>query len=200
LNGNFIGPLTPQQEEFAGRALKRIQILHKFISDLLSLTDRRLQQKSDKKYFSFKNSLEEIIRLAENSAQEKNISIIKNIETSIGNIYGEPASIEEVLSIIIQNAVKYSPAGKNVLINLKDKPKNVLVEVIDNGIGIPEDEIPHIFNEFYRATNAKAESKEGTGLGLAIAKHIVEDHKGKIWVESKVNVGTTFYLLLKKEK
>lgn len=200
LNGNFIGPLTPQQEEFVGRALKRIQILYKFISDLLSLTDRRLQQKSDKKYFSFKNSLEEIIRLAENSAQEKNISIIKNIETSIGNIYGEPASIEEVLSIIIQNAVKYSPAGKNVLINLKDKPKNVLVEVIDNGIGIPEDEIPHIFNEFYRATNAKAESKEGTGLGLAIAKHIVEDHKGKIWVESKVNVGTTFYLLLKKEK
>jgi signal transduction histidine kinase len=200
LNGNFTGPLTPQQEEFVSRALKRIQILNKFISDLLSLTDRRLQQKSDKKYFSFKNSLEEIIRLAENSAQKKNISIIKNIETSVDNIFGEPSSIEEVLSIIIQNAVKYSPAGKNVLINLKDKPKNVLVEVIDNGIGIPEDEIPLIFNEFFRATNAKAESKEGTGLGLAIAKHIVEDHKGKIWVESKVNVGTTFYLLLKKEE
>ncbi len=200
LNEKLTGPLNSQQEEFVSRAYKRIQILNKFISDLLSITNRKLLQKSEKKYFSLKNLLEEIIKMTENNAQEKNISLIKNIGSSIDNIYGEPSSVEEVLSNIIQNAVKYSYAGKNVLINVKDKMENVLVEVIDSGMGIPENEIPLIFNEFYRAKNAKAEMKDGTGLGLAISKNIVEDHGGKIWIESKVNVGTTVYLLLKKEK
>ena len=200
LHEKLTGPLNPQQEEFVSRAHKRIQILNKFISDLLSITNKRLLLKSEKIYFNFKNSLEEIIKIAENSAQEKNISIIKNIETSVDNIYGEPSSIEEVFSNLIQNAIKYSPAGKNVLINVKDKQDNVSIEIIDSGMGIPEDEIPLVFNEFYRASNVKAEIKDGTGLGLAISKYIVKDHGGKIWVESKVNVGTTFYLLLKKEK
>ena len=199
LNEKLTGPLNPQQEDFVIRAHKRIQILNKFISDLSSITNRKLLHKSEKKYFNFKNSLEEIIKMAENSAQEKNIGIIKNIEASIDNIYGEPSSIEEVLSNIILNAIKYSPAGKNVLINVTDKQEKVLIEVIDKGMGIPEAEIPLIFNEFYRASNVKAEIKDGTGLGLAISKQIVENHGGKIWVESKVNVGTTFYILLKKE-
>jgi signal transduction histidine kinase len=200
LNEKLAGPLNPQQEDFVNRAHKRIQLLNKFISDLLSITNRKLMQKSEKKYFSIKNSLEEIIKMAENSTQEKNISIINNIDTSVDNIYGEPSSIEEVLSNLIQNAIKYSPAGNNVFINVVDKEENVMIEVIDNGIGIPEHEIPYVFNEFYRASNVKTEIKDGTGLGLAISKHIVEDHGGKIWVESIENFGTTFYLLLKKEK
>jgi len=200
LHEKLTGPLNPQQEDFISRAHKRIQILNKFISDLLSITNKRLMQKSDKKSFSLNNSLEEIIKMVEDSAQEKKISIIKNIDTSVDNIYGEPSSIEEVLSNLIQNAIKYSPAGKIVLINIKDKQENVLIEVIDNGLGIPEHEIPYIFNEFYRASNVKVNIKDGTGLGLAISKHIVEDHGGKIWVESIENFGTTFYLLLKKEK
>jgi signal transduction histidine kinase len=199
LNSKLTGPLNPQQEDFVNRAHKRIQILNKFISNLSSITNRRLVQKSEKKYFSFKNALEEILKMAEKGAQEKNINIIKNIETSIDNIYGEPSSIKEALSNIIQNAIKYSPSGKNVLINVKDKQEKVLVEIIDNGMGIPEEEIPLIFNEFYRASNVKSEIKDGTGLGLTISKHIVEGHGGKIWVKSKVNIGTTFYMLLKKE-
>ncbi len=200
LNQKLTGPLNQQQEDFVSRAHKRIQILNKFISDLLSITNKRLLEKSEKKYFSLKNSIEEIIKMVEDSAQGKNISIIKNIEPSVDNIYGEPSSIEEVLSNLLQNAIKYSPSGKIVLINLKDQQENILIEVIDNGVGIPEHEIPFIFNEFYRASNVKANIKDGTGLGLAISKHIVEDHGGKIWVESIENFGTTFYLLLKKDK
>jgi|WetSurMetagenome_2_1015567.scaffolds.fasta_scaffold08230_4 signal transduction histidine kinase len=200
LNEKLTGPLNSQQEEFVNRAHKRIQILNKFISDLLSITNRKLLQKTEKKYFSLKNSIEEIIKMSENSVQEKNIGIIKNIEASVDNIYGEQSSIEEVLSNLIQNAIKYSPAGKNIFINVWDKQENVLIEVIDNGMGIPEYEIPLIFNEFYRASNVKTEIKDGTGLGLAISKYIVENHGGKIWVDSIENLGTTFYLLLKKEE
>jgi signal transduction histidine kinase len=200
MNKKLIGPLNAQQEEFVTRAHRRIQVLNNFISDLVSLTNRKLMEQSDKKYFNFVKSLEEMIQMTESSAKEKNICIIKNIDSSVDKIYGEPSSIEEVLLNLIQNAVKYSYADNNVLINVKDKIENVLVEVTDCGMGIPENEIPLVFNEFYRATNAKAAIKEGTGLGLAISKQIVEDHGGKIWVEDSKETGTTFYLLLKKEK
>ncbi len=200
MNKKLIGPLNSQQEEFVTRAHRRIQVLNNFISDLVSITNRKLMEQTDKRYFDFTKSLEEMIKMTESSAKEKNICIIKNIESSVDKIYGEPSSIEEVLLNLIQNAVKYSYADNTVLINVKDKKENVLVEVTDCGIGIPENEIPLIFNEFYRATNAKVAINEGTGLGLAISKQIVEDHGGKIWVESSKKAGTTFYLLLNKEK
>ena len=192
------GPLNPQQEEFVNRAYNRIEVLNKFISNLLSLTRRKLQQKHNKKYFDLKNSVEEVIRITENYASGKNISLIKKIDPSINDIYGEKSSIEEVLLNLIINAVKYSPSGKNVTITAEDKRETVLIEVIDNGMGIPEDETELIFNDFYRASNARNNITEGTGLGLAITKQIIENHGGKIWVNSILDKGTTFSLLLKK--
>jgi len=200
LNKKWTGPLNPQQEEFLNRAINRIQILNTFISDLLSITHRKLHQKTEKKYFDLNFSLKEMIKIAENMAHDKNISIIKNIESSINNIYGEQSSIEEVLLNLILNAVKYSPPGNHILISTFNKQDSILIEITDHGMGIPENEIHLIFNEFYRASNAKSQVKDGTGLGLAISKQIVENHGGKIWVKSKLNLGTTFSLLLKKEQ
>jgi len=200
LNQKLTGPLNPQQEEFVNRAHNRIIILNQFISDLLSITQRRLQQKQERKYFNIANSLEAILKIVEHSAQEKNISIMKNIDPSVNNIYGEQSSIEEVLSNLILNAVKYSPPDKNITVLATDKQDKVLVEVIDNGIGIPEEELNLVFNEFYRASNVRNQIKDGTGLGLAISKQIVENHGGSIWVDSKLNMGSTFSLLLKKDK
>jgi len=200
LNKELAGPLNPQQEEFVNRAYKRIQILNTFISDLISITHRKLKQKQEKKYFNLLNSLEEMLKMAENNAQDKNISITKNIETSIDIIYGEKSSIEEVLLNLIQNAIKYSPPDKIVAITAEDKQDKVLIKITDNGVGIPEEELHLIFNEFYRASNVRTQIKDGTGLGLAISKQIVEYHGGKIWVDSIVNLGTTFSLLLKKDK
>ncbi len=200
LKNKITGQLNPQQEEFVNRANNRVHTLNKFISDLLSITNRKLQQKPERKYFNLINSIEEVIKMAEHNAQDNNISIIKNIESPINFIYGEQFSIEEVLSNLILNAIKYSPPGKNVLVNAIDKQDKVLIEITDNGMGIPQEEIHLIFNEFYRASNVKTQIKDGTGLGLAITKQIVEEHGGKIWVESEVNKGSTFSLLLKKEK
>ncbi len=200
LNKKITGPLNPQQEDFVNRANNRIKILNNFISDLLSITHRKLQQKSDKKYFNLVDSLDEVISLAEPGAQEKLIRITAHIEPTIKDLYGNQSAIEEVLMNLIMNAVKYSLPGKGVAINLKDRPDGILVEVIDHGMGIPEGELPLVFNEFYRASNVRTEIKDGTGLGLAISKQIVENHGGKIWVNSTVNLGTTFYLLLKKYK
>ena len=80
----------------------------------------------------------------------------------------------------------------------KNQDNNVLVEISDSGIGIPEEELSRIFDEFYRAGNAREMEKDGTGLGLSIVKQIIERHLGKIWVQSKEGVGTTFRFTLPK--
>ena len=200
LHNKISGPLNPLQEDFVNRAHTRIGILNKFISDLLSLTQRKLQQKQDKKNFDLKHSIEEAMKVAESYASDKNISIKKNIDSSINDIYGEQSSIEEVLLNLLINAVKYSPPGKNVTLVAEDKGEEVLIEVIDYGMGIPEGETELIFNDFYRASNARIITNDGTGLGLAITKQIIENHGGKIWVNSKLDEGTTFSLLLRKGK
>ncbi len=200
LRNKISGPLNVKQEDFVNRAHSRLGILNKFISDLLNLTQRKLQQKQDKKYFNLKHAIEESMKIAENYAIDKGISLTIKIDPSINEIYGEQSSIEEVLINLIINAVKYSPTGKNVTITAEDTGEAVLIEIIDNGIGIPEGETGLIFNDFYRASNAKNITNDGTGLGLAITKHIIESHGGKIWVNSKLDKGTTFSFLLKKEK
>ncbi len=200
LHEKITGPLNQQQEEFVNRAHNRIEILNQFISDLLNITKIKLQQKYDKKYFDLNHSIGEVIKIAEENAQDKDISITQKIDPSISKIFGEQSSIEEVIINLILNAVKYSPPGKNVTLSTEDKQDKVLIEVTDKGIGIPENEIDLIFNEFYRASNVKTQIRDGTGLGLTISKEIVESHGGKIWVKSNIGIGTTFSFLLKKEK
>ena len=200
LHNKIAGPLNGQQEEFVNRAHSRAGILNKFISDLLNLTYRKLQQKQEKRFFSLKHSVEESVKIAEEYSSPKNIGLTMKIDSSLNEIYGEQASIEEVLLNLITNAVKYSSSGQNVTINAEDKGEAVLIEVIDEGIGIPEDETQFIFNDFYRASNARNITNDGTGLGLAITKHIIESHGGKIWVNSKLDKGTTFSLMLPKGK
>ena len=94
------------------------------------------------------------------------------------------------------NAVKYTQVGGQVDVIASNIGPAVLVKVQDNGIGIPPEAIPHIFEEFYRADNVMAEAVEGTGLGLSIASRILHAHGGKIWVESEEGKGTTFSLTL----
>jgi signal transduction histidine kinase len=200
LHKKLAGPLNPVQEEYVNRSSERIKLLNNFISDLLNITKRKLELKSEKKYFNLKDSLEEVLKTIENSANDKNISIIKNIDVSDQNIFGEKSSIEEVLTNLLTNAIKYSASGQSVLINVIDKIDKILIEVVDKGVGIPEKEIDQLFTEFFRASNVKNEIKDGTGLGLSISKQIVEDHGGKIWVESILYFGTTFSVLLNKNQ
>jgi signal transduction histidine kinase len=106
--------------------------------------------------------------------------------------------LRQALSILLDNAVKYTPEGGRVTISIVEEDGSVGVEVSDTGIGIPEDQIPHVFERFYRAEDAR--STEGLGLGLSIARQIVEDHGGSIEVRSKPREGSTFILRIPRSK
>jgi signal transduction histidine kinase len=106
--------------------------------------------------------------------------------------------LRQALSILLDNAVKYSPEGGRVTIRIAEEDGSVGVEVADTGIGIPQDQIPHIFERFYRAEEAR--STEGLGLGLSIARQIAEDHRGTIEVQSKLGEGSTFIIRIPRSK
>ena len=111
-------------------------------------------------------------------------------------ILADRQGLEEVFTNLLTNAIKYSPDGGRVRLSLVSHVDYVEALVSDEGIGIEEDEIPKIFDKFYRVKHAKTRQVIGTGLGLAIVKNIIEAHRGSIEVESQLGQGTTFKVLL----
>ena len=128
-------------------------------------------------------------------AKLKNLKIKKNLQKIIVN--GNQHGLVELVSILVNNAIKYSPQKTDVEVTLKKINKHAVIEVADKGIGIDKKDIPHIFDRFYRADSSRGKRDvDGFGLGLSIAKSIVDLHKGAIKVRSKVGIGSIFKVIL----
>jgi signal transduction histidine kinase len=136
-------------------------------------------------------AVERVVKRYEIPAQEKQIKLESQSERGI-TIAATNEGVDRILNNLVSNAVKYTPRGGQVSVTLSGRDASAQIQVVDTGIGIPEEALPHLFEEFYRAPNAKAQEKEGTGLGLAIAKDLVTRFGGHIAVQSKPGQGTTF--------
>ncbi len=191
-----LGPLNDRQSEFVGRAQYRTRTLATFVRTLLRLTQMRLSDRFEVQEFSLKEAVTNAVSSAESRAQNKSIILTTAIGPSVDKIVGNKFSIEEAILNILLNAIKYTPDKGAVEISAVDKGDSVQIEVADTGIGIPADEIPHIFDEFFRGAKARKTERDGTGLGLAITRQIVARHNGSIWVESTLGEGSTFKLTL----
>jgi two-component system phosphate regulon sensor histidine kinase PhoR len=158
----------------------------------------KLNNKIETEIFYIHEAVKNAVTIVKEIADKKTLDLRYYVDASLTNITNNKFSFEELLSSLLLNAVRYTRENGKIDLVIKDKNDRVLIEVADNGIGIPENELPLIFNEFYRATNAKAFKKHGTGLGLAIVKEIVTLYGGKIWVESKLDIGTSFFISFPK--
>jgi signal transduction histidine kinase len=128
-------------------------------------------------------------------ADKKNIKIINQI--GLQKVFGEQSKLTEVFVIFLDNAIKYSHDNSQIKLISKTGKNNLIIKIIDQGIGIDQKDLPHIFDRFYQADNARTKSKDsGYGLGLSIAKQIIEAHQGKISVNSQINHGTIFSIRL----
>jgi signal transduction histidine kinase len=187
--------LTKQeQKDSIEIALRNTTRMDRLIQDLLEIS----RMKSGKfNIFKKKENINEIISngiIDLNSfAKEKN-TIITFEKGKIPEINVDKDRILEVIINLIDNAIKYGK-GK-ILVKTKKENKNILVEIQDNGIGIPKEETKKIFSPFYRGKRLEEQKYEGTGLGLSICKGIVEAHNGKIWFESNNQKGTSFFIRL----
>jgi len=110
------------------------------------------------------------------------------------NVLADQALLQQALYNLVENAIKYTPMGGRVRVQLQIKTSSVVFEVNDTGIGIAPLDLPRLFEKFYRSGRREAYQQRGTGLGLAIVKSIAERHNGRVWVESQLGKGSTFYL------
>ena len=182
-----------------GRALNRNSQLTAFVKELLNLTQMRLSGRMQMEPFSLPDSISKALASVATRAKEKSIAVTSNVEPSVCHIVGNEFSINEMITNLLFNAVKYTPENKTVHLEAKGHDDHIQIDFSDTGIGIPADEIEHVFDEFFRATNAQKSEKDGTGLGLSIVKQIVERHGGKISVTSQEGQGSTFTVTLPKD-
>jgi two-component system phosphate regulon sensor histidine kinase PhoR len=148
------------------------------------------------RYFRIEELIAEILQDMKYQAEEKNIELIFRPENKKLQVFGDRNKIRQVLINLIENSIKYSEKGQ-VEIILREEYQSARIIVKDSGIGISQNDIPRIFERFYRIDKDRSRAAGGTGLGLAIVKHIVEAHNSKVEVESEPGKGSEFSFSLK---
>jgi two-component system phosphate regulon sensor histidine kinase PhoR len=123
-------------------------------------------------------------------AERQKVAVSTELSPDLPIVIADRERIQQVIINIVHNAIKFTPSGGKVVISTKERGESVVSEVSDTGIGISKEDLPHIFERFFKADRSRSSS--GTGLGLAIAKHIVQAHGGNIWVQSEEGKGSTF--------
>jgi signal transduction histidine kinase/FixJ family two-component response regulator len=191
------GELTPKQRELMGRAHAKIQGLLDLINDLLDVAKmeaghRQLEQVP----LPLGEVLGEVVGLLQAKAKEQKVSLKLSVPNDLPPVLADRRSMDEVFNNLVSNAINYSPDGGEVTVAAVSHNDYVEVLVQDTGIGIAAEEIPKIFDKFYRVKHPRARQVIGTGLGLAIVKGIIEAHRGSIKVESTLGVGTNFHVFL----
>ncbi len=188
-----------KRSEFASRALDRTLQLTAFVKELLDLTQMRLSGRLQMEPLSLPDSISKSLASVAGKAKDKSITVSSNVDTSLGQIVGHEFSINEMITNLLFNAVKYTPENKTIHLEARGYDDHVQVDIADTGIGIPQDEVPSVFDEFFRASNARKSERDGTGLGLSIVKQIVERHGGRISVESRQGQGTKFTVTMPRD-
>lgn len=186
-----------QLREYLERAQDRAKEQLNLISDLLEF-GRLKEIKSTKKPGLVKvdDILKKVIRQLEPQVAEKKIEFVTDITSGVDPICMAADQVTSIWTNLISNAIKYTSPGGKIHILLKQEDSEVMGQVKDTGIGIPDDAKGQIFSEFFRAKNAKTLNISGTGLGLAIVKQIIEKAGGKIWFESELGKGSAFTFVL----
>lgn len=163
----------------------------RLVRDLLQLSNLDFHQsKWNKKVVDLKQIVEKTILKLEVSAKNKNQQIHSKLTEKAVNIYADEDRIEQVILNLLSNSIKYTPEGGEVYIDVELNEHIVLLKIKDNGIGIPKEDLPRIFERFYRVDKARSRELGGTGLGLSIAQQIIEAHNGTIEIFSDEGKGT----------
>jgi two-component system phosphate regulon sensor histidine kinase PhoR len=145
----------------------------------------------------FEEVLNKVINLLQKNARDKNIDFKVEIADELPAVYMVREQIKQVLINLIDNAIKYTPEGGEIKINVEEEGDKVYFSVKDSGIGIPKADQERIFERFYRVDKARSRSLGGTGIGLSIVRNIIKQHGSNIQVKSREGVGSEFFFYLK---
>jgi two-component system phosphate regulon sensor histidine kinase PhoR len=197
IQDGLAGDLTEKQQEILGRVSEKIKGLSDLAADLLDLS--RIESgliTMEKERLQVAALLEEQVAFQQTRAQSKGIHLQLEPVADLPPILANKRSVEEVISNLLTNAIKYTPEGGEVTVSAVAEKDYLHISVKDTGFGIAQEDLGRIFDRFYRVKNDRTRFIAGTGLGLDIVKSVVEAHNGRVKAESVLNQGSTFHVFL----
>ena len=192
-----VGTLNEMQTDFIRRIKSSALQMQDLVLNLLEMARIEMETDLKKGRVDLKTLLSEIGDEFQNQAQLKNQSLLTELPEGPIFVMGDRMRLQQVARNLLGNAIKYTPNSGKIQLKGCVVDGKIKVEIQDNGVGIPEDALPHIFEKFYRVYSEATQDIEGNGLGLAIVKSIIEQHGGQITVESAVGRGSCFSFILK---
>jgi len=193
------GEINETQTDFLRTVRQQTTHLQNLIDDLLEYS--RLESGQVKLRLS-EVSLTEVANAVIDKlkplADQGQIRLLNKLPSRLASVEADRLRLEQVLTNLIDNAIKFTPPGGAITVLGKDLGADLQISVSDTGIGIPASALERIFDRFFQVDSSASRSYRGTGLGLTICKHIVEHHRGRIWAESEPNKGSTFHFVLPK--
>ncbi len=189
-----VGPLTEQQQEFLRRIRGSVQNITALVNELLDLGRLEAGFDSRRESVQVESILAYSLGLFDPTVKEKDLHLAQEVASDLPALRANPIRIRQMIDNLLGNAVKYTPPGGTISVVVRCEDRQIIFEVKDSGPGIPRDEQMRIFEKFYRASNVTG--TKGSGLGLAIVKSIVDSYHGRVWVESAVNEGACFIVVL----
>ena len=189
------GPLNENQRDFLKRIQDSVQQITDLINDLLDLGSIEAGLDTRREYVQLEGILRYTLEMLQGQIKSKQIKVQTDIASPIPVLRANPTRLRQVLDNVVGNAIKYSHTNGEVKISVHSEADQIILQVVDQGPGISPSDQPHIFDKFYRGSNISSEIA-GSGLGLAIVKTIVESHQGRIWLESTVGKGSSFFIVL----
>jgi signal transduction histidine kinase len=197
----YVGELKPQQAELLSRIEARLDFLLTMINDILTLaSSKTIETEQPLESIQVQPLVQKIIESFSEEAKNHQLVTKFNAPSQAVAVLATINGLDTVLRNLIGNAIKYSKPGGTVEANVQEEEDRVIISISDTGIGIPEEDLPHIWDEFFRAKNAHVSGITGTGLGLSIVKQFVDRFGGQVNATSRIGEGTTFTVSLKKYK
>ena len=186
LHNNFMGVIVSEADRMT-----------RIVQDLLTLSKIDYgKMEMNVSRFSFSKAVRSVYEAVALNAESHGHTLTFSCEENMPDVDGDRERIEQVIMNIVSNAIKYTPDGGKIAITAATSGRNVFVRISDHGIGIPEKDLPRLFERFYRVDKARSRESGGTGLGLSIAKEILNQHKGDIRIESVYGEGTDVTITL----
>jgi signal transduction histidine kinase len=192
LTQNF-GPLNEKQLRYVSNISVSGGHLLKLINDVLDLSKIEAgKMELNVEKFSISSSVSEVKTLLTPLASKKSIQILSTVDQELTNIKADRTKFKQILYNLMDNAIKFTPEGGNVIVDARIGEDGAKITIKDTGVGISEKEAKKVFQPFTQLENSEFGKQEGTGLGLSLVKKFVEMHAGRIWVESEFGKGSKF--------
>jgi signal transduction histidine kinase len=190
----MVGELNEKQADYVRKMVSGVESMTKLVSNLLDLGRIEAGVDLQVEVVPVQDLVERVTGALQLQATQKRVTLVTEIQQGVTLIEADQALLQQALHNLVDNAIKFTEPGKKVTVRVSPGVDSLIFAVEDTGIGIAPVDIPRLFEKFFRITQQGEKKQSGSGLGLAIVKSIVERHGGKVWVESLLGKGSTFYM------